>query len=74
VTEDTFVTLIDGSLAMRIPDMRATPPDEYAPLRRRDRRVVRLEEFTDAEMALIATTEVLADDAHLDDELKDWKP
>jgi hypothetical protein len=48
--------------------------DEYARLKRRDRRVVRLEDFTDKEMALIATTEVPADDTHLDDELKDWKP
>jgi|SRR5882724_11816964 len=48
--------------------------DEYARLRRRDRRVVRLEDFTDEEMALIASTEVPADYAHLDDELKDWKP
>ena len=48
--------------------------DEYARLRRRDRRVVRLEDFTDEEMALIASTETPADIAHLDDELKDWKP
>ena len=48
--------------------------DEYARLKRRDRRVVPLEDFTDEEMALIAQTETLPEDAHLDDELKDWKP
>ena len=45
--------------------------EEYARLKRRDRRVVRLEDFTDAEMALIASAEVPAENAHLDAELKD---
>ena len=48
--------------------------DEYARLKRRDRRVVRLEDFSDDEMALIAQAEVPAEYAHLDTELKDWKP
>lgn len=48
--------------------------DEYARLKRRDRRVVKLEDFTDEEMALIAKAEVPAEYAHLDDELKDWRP
>ena len=48
--------------------------DEYARLKRRDRRVVRLEEFSDDEMALIARAEVPAEYAHLDAELKDWTP
>ncbi len=48
--------------------------DEYERLKRRDRRVVRLEDFTEDEMALIARTETRAEDAHLDSELKDWKP
>jgi PHD/YefM family antitoxin component YafN of YafNO toxin-antitoxin module len=48
--------------------------DEYARLKRRDRRVVRLEEFSDDEMALIAQAEVPAEYAHLDTELKDWTP
>ncbi len=48
--------------------------EEYARLKRRDRRVVRLEDFTDAEMARIAQAEVPAEEAHLDAELKDWKP
>jgi hypothetical protein len=47
---------------------------EYDRLRRRDRRVVRLEDFSDEEMALIARVEVPAEDAPLDAELKDWKP
>jgi len=48
--------------------------EEYARLKRRDRRVVRLEEFTDEEMALIAKAEVPAEHSQLDDELKDWRP
>jgi PHD/YefM family antitoxin component YafN of YafNO toxin-antitoxin module len=48
--------------------------EEYMRLKRRDRRVVRLEDFTDEEMALIAKAEVPAEHAHLDAELKDWQP
>ena len=48
--------------------------EEYARLKRRDRRVVRLEDFTDEEMALIAKAEMPAELSHLDDELKDWRP
>jgi hypothetical protein len=48
--------------------------EEYARLQRRDRRVVRLEDFTDEEMALIAKSEPSPEDAHLDAELKDWRP
>jgi len=48
--------------------------EEYERLRRRDRRVVRLEDFTDEEMALIADAEVPTEYAHLDSELKDWQP
>jgi len=48
--------------------------EEYHRLRRRDRRVVRLEDFTDEEMALIAQAEVPAEHAYLDAELKDWQP
>jgi hypothetical protein len=47
---------------------------EYARLKHLDRRVVRLEEFTDEEMALIAKADVPAEQSHLDDELKDWRP
>src|SRR5712691_8246653 len=48
--------------------------DEYARLKRRDRRVVRLEDFSDEEMALISKAEASTEDAHLDAELKDWTP
>jgi len=48
--------------------------DEYARLKRRDRRVVRLEDFTEEEMERIARAEAPAEDAHLDAELKDWRP
>jgi len=48
--------------------------EEYERLKRRDRRVVRLEDFTDQEMALIALADVPAEHAHLDAELKDWQP
>ena len=48
--------------------------DEYARLMRRDRRVVRAEDLTDEEIALIAKAEVPAEHAHLDEEIKDWRP
>jgi len=48
--------------------------DEYARLKRRDRRVVKLEDFTEDEMALIARADTRPEDAHLDAELKDWTP
>ncbi len=48
--------------------------DEYSRLKRRDRRVVRLEDFTDEEMNAIAAAEMPRGFEHLDDELKDWKP
>jgi prevent-host-death family protein len=48
--------------------------EEYERLKRRDRRVVRLEDFTEEEMALIAKADVPAEHAHLDAELKDWQP
>jgi PHD/YefM family antitoxin component YafN of YafNO toxin-antitoxin module len=48
--------------------------EEYERLKRRDRRVVKLEDFTEEEMALIAQAEPSQEDAHLDAELKDWRP
>ncbi len=48
--------------------------DEYARLTRRDRRVVRVEDLTEEEIALIAKAEVPPEFAHLDEELKDWHP
>jgi prevent-host-death family protein len=48
--------------------------DEYERLKRRDRRVVKAGELTDEEVALIAKAEVPAEHAHLDEEIKDWRP
>jgi PHD/YefM family antitoxin component YafN of YafNO toxin-antitoxin module len=48
--------------------------DEYARLKRRDRRVVKLEDFTADEIALIGAEQAPAGDDHLDAELKDWRP
>ena len=48
--------------------------DEYDRLKRRDRQVVRLEDFTDEEMARTVRAEVPAEYAYLDAELKDWQP
>ena len=48
--------------------------DEYERLKRRSRSVVRAGELSDAEIALIAQAEVPAEHAHLDEELKDWRP
>jgi len=48
--------------------------DEYQRLKRRDRRVVTLGEFTPEEMEAISRAEVPAEHAYLDEELKDWQP
>ena len=47
---------------------------EYVRLKSRDRQVVRVEDFTDAELAQIAKVEVPQGHEHLDAELKGWKP
>jgi prevent-host-death family protein len=47
---------------------------EYDRLERRSRKVVPLEAFTDAEMELIEASLEGYGDAHLDAEVKDWKP
>jgi hypothetical protein len=47
---------------------------EYDRLKRRDRRVVTAGALTADEIALISQAEVPAEYAHLDDELKDWRP
>jgi prevent-host-death family protein len=44
---------------------------EYQRLKQRDRRVVRAEDITDEELALIEAAEVPAEFAYLDAELKD---
>jgi hypothetical protein len=48
--------------------------EEYARLKRRDRRVIAAGELTEDEITLIAKAEVPAEHAHLDEELKDWRP
>jgi hypothetical protein len=48
--------------------------EEYARLKRRDRRVVRIEDFTEDEMAAIESARMPDGLEHLDDELKDWRP
>ena len=48
--------------------------EEYARLKRRDREVLRAEDFTDADLAAIAAAKVPDEYAHLDGELKNWKP
>ncbi len=47
---------------------------EYARLKRRDRRVVRTGDLSEQDIAAIAKAEVPAEYAHLDEELKDWRP
>jgi prevent-host-death family protein len=47
---------------------------EYERLKRRDRQVFRSEDLPDRVLELIAQAEVSAEQADLDDELKDWKP
>jgi len=48
--------------------------DEYARLKRRDRQVLRIEDFTEEDIALIAKAEMPSGYEHLDEELKDWHP
>jgi PHD/YefM family antitoxin component YafN of YafNO toxin-antitoxin module len=48
--------------------------EEYQRLKRRDRRVLGLEDFTDEDLAAIANAKVPEEYAYLDEELKDWKP
>ncbi|HWK46786.1 MAG TPA: type II toxin-antitoxin system prevent-host-death family antitoxin [Stellaceae bacterium] len=47
--------------------------EEYSRLTSRDRRVIRPEELSENEIALIAQAEVPADHTHLDAELADWR-
>ncbi len=48
--------------------------EEYARLKRRDRRVLSAGELSDEEAAAVQAAMVPAEHAHLEDELKDWKP
>jgi PHD/YefM family antitoxin component YafN of YafNO toxin-antitoxin module len=47
---------------------------EYERLKRRDRRVYRIEDMSPEQLAALERAEVPAEYAHLDEELKDWKP
>lgn len=47
--------------------------EEYARLKRRDREVLRAEDFSDEDLKAIAAAKVPDEHAHLDAELKDWK-
>jgi prevent-host-death family protein len=47
--------------------------DEYQRLKRRDRRVFRIEDVTEAQLAAVDAARVPDEHKHLDDELKDWK-
>jgi PHD/YefM family antitoxin component YafN of YafNO toxin-antitoxin module len=47
--------------------------EEYSRLTRRDRRVIRAEELTEEQVALIAQAEVPPGYAHLDAEVADWR-
>jgi PHD/YefM family antitoxin component YafN of YafNO toxin-antitoxin module len=48
--------------------------DEYNRLKRRDREVLGLEDFTDEDIDEIKKAKVPAEYAYLDDEIKDWTP
>lgn len=48
--------------------------EEYERLRRRDRRAIRAEELTEAEIEAIAAAEVPPGHEHLDEETRDWRP
>lgn len=48
--------------------------DEYNRLKRRDRRVVRAGDLTEAEIEAIENTRMPAAYNYLNEELKDWKP
>jgi hypothetical protein len=53
---------------------KSPPTHNHIGTERNERRVVRLENFTDEEMALIARVDAPAEYAFLDAELKDWTP
>jgi prevent-host-death family protein len=48
--------------------------DEYARLKRRDRRVFTIDEISDAQIAAIEKSQMPPGHEHLDAELKDWNP
>ena len=48
--------------------------DEYARLKRRDREVLRLEDFTDDDIAALKKVRMPKKYDHLNKELKNWRP
>ena len=48
--------------------------DEYARLKRRDRRAILPEELTEADVAAIAASEMDPRHEHLNEEARDWRP
>ncbi len=48
--------------------------EEYRRLKKRDRRVIAVGEFTEEELKRIGAAEIQPGYEHLDDELKDWTP
>lgn len=48
--------------------------EEYSRLKRRDRQVIVAGDLSEREIDAIRAAEVPPQYAHLDDELKDWKP
>jgi PHD/YefM family antitoxin component YafN of YafNO toxin-antitoxin module len=48
--------------------------EEYERMRRRDRRVIRIEDLSDEEMDEIMQQRVPEEYDYLNEELKDWKP
>lgn len=48
--------------------------EEYDRLRTTDRRAIKIEDLSDEEMQEIYQSKMSEDYAHLDEELKDWKP
>lgn len=54
--------------------MKIVSAEEYARLKPRDRRVVPTGDLTDADVERIAKAEVPVEHAHLDEDLKDWRP
>lgn len=48
--------------------------EEYQRLKRRDRRVFRIEDVTDEQLAAIESARVPEAYNYLDEELKDWNP
>ncbi len=48
--------------------------EEHSRLTRRDRRVIRPEDLTEEQVALIAKAKVPTEYAHLDAEVSDWRP